>query len=133
VRVNLRKVHLLTMCLLLFGCSNEQSARDKFFNETLSCPSPALGEFEGWGESGTQHICKIKHGPFIAWENGYVNIRGQYENGKEVGEWLWYDVKGNVQVRGQYENGKEVGEWFWYDASGTVVKKINHSKTQPGK
>ncbi len=107
--MNLLKAHSLTICLLLFGCSNEQSINDKFFNETLSCPNPALGEFEGWGKSGTIHICKIKHGPFVGWENGYV------------------------QLRGQYENGKEVGEWFWYDASGTVVKKVDYPKTQTGK
>jgi len=107
--MNLLKAYSLAISLVVLGCSNQQSARDKFFNETLSCPSPALGEFEGWGESGSIHICKIKHGPFVAWENGYVHIRGQYENGKEVGEWLWYD------------------------ASGTVIKKIDYSKTQPGK
>ena len=79
------------------------------FKESLSCPSPAQGEFDGWGKTGTIHICKITHGPFVAWENGYVHLRGQYENGKEVGEWLWYD------------------------ANGTVVKKIDYSKPQMGK
>ena len=99
----------MVLCSLLFGCSNEQSPRDEFFNESLSCPSPAQGEFDGWGKTGTIHICKITHGPFVAWENGYVHLRGQYENGKEVGEWLWYD------------------------ANGTVVKKIDYSKPQMGK
>lgn len=109
VRVSLLKKNSLAICLLLFGCSNEQDTTDKFLNEKLSCPSPAVAEFEAWGKSGTQQICKIKHGPFVAWENGYVHVRGQYENGKEVGEWLWYD------------------------ASGNVVKKIDYSKTQTEK
>jgi len=109
IRVNLLKAQSLTICLLVLGCSNEQNTADKFFDEKLACPSPALGEFEGWGKSGTIHICKIRHGPFVAWENGYVHLRGQYENGKEVGEWLWYD------------------------ASGTVVKKVDYSKSQTEK
>ena len=104
MRVDQLKTSSLITCLLLFGCSNEQNAANKFFNEKLSCPSPAVAEFEAWGKSGSQQICKIKHGPFVAWEGGYVHIRGQYENGKEV------------------------GVWYWYDANGKVVKQIDYSK-----
>ncbi|MCI1278361.1 MAG: hypothetical protein LKG23_05180 [Nitrospira sp.] len=109
MKVKLLPTHLFTIYLLLCGCSNGQNTADKFFTEKLSCPSPAVAQFESWGKSGTQHICKIKHGPFVAWGNGYVHIRGQYENGKEVGEWLWYD------------------------ANGAVVKKIDYLKTQTDK
>jgi antitoxin component YwqK of YwqJK toxin-antitoxin module len=89
------KIFLLVGLLLLFGCSNEKESSN-FFNEKLTCPSPAMDEFQPWGKSGTQHICKIKHGPFIAWENGYVHVRGQYDNGKETGVWYWYDKNGSV-------------------------------------
>jgi len=97
--------------LVLQGCSDDKpsGAYKEFLEEKIVCPSPAVAEFQAWGKSGTQHICKIKHGPFVAWENGYVHIRGQYENGKEVGVWLWYDAGGNV------------------------VKKIDYSKTQTEK
>lgn len=95
--------------LLLTGCSNSESADHEFFMEKISCPSPAVDEFQPWGKSGIQHICKIKHGQFVAFENGYVHIRGQYENGKKV------------------------GLWFWYDASGNIVKTLDYSKTQTEK
>ncbi len=81
---------------LLSGCSNEQSATNKMFDAKLSCPSPAIAEFEPWGKSGSQQVCKIKHGPFVAWEGGYIHVRGQYENGKEAGTWYWYDASGKV-------------------------------------
>ena len=89
------------MCLLS-GCSNEQSATNEFFNEKLSCPSPAVAEFEAWGKSGSQQICKIKHGPFVTWEGGYVHVRGQYENSKEVGVWYWYNASGEVEKQIDY-------------------------------
>lgn len=89
------KIILLVGLLLLFGCSSEKE-NSNFFNEKLTCPSPAMDEFQPWGKSGAQHICKIKHGPFIAWENGYVHVRGQFENGAESGIWYWYDKNGTV-------------------------------------
>src|SRR5436189_6462472 len=76
--------------------SIEKSASDDFFTEKISCPTPAVDEYQPWGKSGTQHICKIKHGPFVAWENGYIHIRGQYEYGKDTGAWFWYDAGGKV-------------------------------------
>jgi hypothetical protein len=85
--------------LVLSGCSNKASANDEFLSEKISCPSPAIDEFAPWGKSGTQHICKIKHGPFVAWESGYVHIRGQYEYGKEIGVWSWYDASASSLSR----------------------------------
>ncbi|MGZ4012549.1 MAG: hypothetical protein ACXVLF_16435 [Flavisolibacter sp.] len=96
MKVNLLGISLLIACLLLFACSNEQSDSDGFFKEKLICPAPAIAEFERWGKFGTQQVCKIKHGPFVAWEGGYIHVRGQYENGKETGVWYWYDNNGRI-------------------------------------
>jgi hypothetical protein len=43
-----------------------------------------------------QHVCKITHGQFVAFEDGYVQVRGQYDNGREVGTWYWYDSAGRI-------------------------------------
>lgn len=96
------KLSLLLVALSLFGCSDKKSNADSFFAEELACPSPAVAEFQAWGKSGTQHVCKIKHGPFVAWEGGYVHVRGQYENGKKTGVWYWYDKNGNVEKKIEY-------------------------------
>lgn len=95
---------IVCLSLLSSGCSNEQDSTNKFLNEKLSCPSPAVAEFEAWGKSGMQQICKIKHGPFVAWEGGYVHVRGQYESGKEVGNWYWYDASGKVVKQIDYSS-----------------------------
>jgi hypothetical protein len=79
--LNGRAIWILAV-LLLGGCSKDDPAKKAFFHEGLSCPAPSEEEFAAWGESGTAHICKIKHGAFVAFENGYIHIRGQYDQGK---------------------------------------------------
>jgi len=98
---------VFTAAIFLSGCNVDQKAKGKFFSEKLACPTPAVDEFQPWGRSGVQHICKIKHGAFVAWENGYVHIRGQYENGKEVGLWRWYDSNGKVVREMNYSQQKK--------------------------
>jgi hypothetical protein len=93
---------LLPLISLFSGCAQDNSAKKAFLDEKISCPPPAVEQFEPWGKSGSQHICKTKHGPFVAFENGYVRIRGQYDNGKEVGVWRWYDAAGKVEKEIDY-------------------------------
>jgi hypothetical protein len=90
------------IALVLPACRPENGESDPLANEQLDCPAPALGEYEGWGKSGIQRICKIKHGPFVAWEAGYVHIRGQYENGKETGVWTFYGADGEIEKQIDY-------------------------------
>lgn len=92
----------LLVVLLISGCARHNAAKQSFFDEKLSCPSPAIDQFEAWGQSGSQHVCKVKHGPFVAFENGYVHIRGQYDNGKEAGVWRWYGEAGKVEKEIDY-------------------------------
>ncbi len=90
------RIGLLIACFALSSCSVGGSDTSKFFDEKLACPPPAEAEFGAWSKSGSHQVCKIKHGPFVAWEGGYVHVRGQYEMGKESGVWRWYDRQGNV-------------------------------------
>lgn len=80
------------------------SSEKGFFEEKIICPSPALNKFEPWGQSGSRHICTLDHGPFVAFENGYVHIRGQYWYGKEVGTWKWFGPGGNVEKEIKYSD-----------------------------
>ncbi len=92
--------------ILLVGCSQESEGLKTFYNEDVKCPSPSVEEFSSWGKSGIQHVCKMKHGAFIAWENGYVHIRGQYVYGKEDGIWYFYDSTGKVEKTIDYSSTK---------------------------
>lgn len=87
----------LVVVLQLGACAKETPAQRAFFKESLSCPPPSQAEFTPWGKTGSEHVCKIKHGPFVAFENGYVHVRGQYDQGKESGVWRWYGADGKVE------------------------------------
>jgi len=65
-------------------------------NENLKCPPPAIPHVPRYRKSGVFLICKFNDGPFVAVENGYIHIRGQYKAGRHVGLWENYDKDGNV-------------------------------------
>lgn len=87
---------LLIGCCLSSCSDRGNGSEAALLNEELLCPEPAVAQFEPWGKSGSQKICKVKHGPFVAWESGYVHVRGQYDNGTKAGVWRWFDKDGNV-------------------------------------
>ena len=91
------------------GCTNDNAAKQSFFGEKLDCPPPAIAEFGSWGQHGSQHVCKITHGPFVAFEEGHVRLRGQYDNGREVGTWRWYGTDGKVEIEVTYPATVEGG------------------------
>lgn len=82
----------LAVCLAACGSNDAK----EIFSEDIGCPSPSVAQIEPWGKSGSQQICKIKHGPFVAWEDGYIHLRGSYRNGEKDGVWKWYDRAGSV-------------------------------------
>lgn len=75
----LRSSLMLAMVACISACGNKEDA--KSFAEKYFVPSPAVSQVEPWGKSGSQEICKIKHGPFVAWEDGYVHLCGSSEAG----------------------------------------------------
>lgn len=106
MRLIRRSARLATVAFLLLGCDDNATGTNNNLAEKIVCPAPAIAEVEPWAKSGTQQVCKIKHGPFVAWEAGYVHVRGQYENGRESGVWRWYDSKGNVVKEMVYSSGQ---------------------------
>jgi hypothetical protein len=95
---------LVVTCVCLIACS-KGGEESRVSNEDLHCPAPAMAQFEPWGKSGTQQVCKIKHGAFVAWESGYVHVRGQYDMGQKSGLWRWYDKEGKVIKEVDYSTG----------------------------
>lgn len=93
---------LIVVALALQACAPESGGSDPLAGEKLDCPTPAIEEYEGWGKSGISRICKIEHGPFVAWEGGYVHLRGQYDQGKKSGVWTWYTPDGRVAKQIDY-------------------------------
>lgn len=50
--------------------------------------------------------------------NGEVAQTGFYTKANKLqGEWVSYDANGNKTAVAQYENGKKVGTWYFYQDS----------------
>jgi antitoxin component YwqK of YwqJK toxin-antitoxin module len=55
-------------------------------------------------------------------ENGKKNSESNFKNGLNDGySMVWYP-NGNVRYFGDYANGKKVGEWTFYNEKGEFVK-----------
>lgn len=93
---------LVAVCAAFAGCSKSSKQSQAYFNEHLACPKPAIEQFEPWGQSGSQHSCKIADGPFVAFESGHVRIRGQFKYGQRTGIWRWNKADGTVEKELDY-------------------------------
>jgi antitoxin component YwqK of YwqJK toxin-antitoxin module len=61
--------------------------------------------------------------------NGNIEQQGTFNSeGKLHGEWVSYDVNGKKLAVGNYDNGKKVGKWkFWQDG---VVKEVVYKNSR---
>lgn len=62
---------------------------------------------------------KVQHGPAAAWyDNGLPQMKGQYAQGKRVGQFSWWHASGNKELEGSYDAGKKSGRWIWWHENG---------------
>ena len=63
--------------------------------------------------------------------NGVVSQIGAYTlDGELQGEWLSYDTEGKKSISANYDNGKKVGKWFyWNNTTLTEVDYTNNAIT----
>lgn len=59
-------------------------------------------------------------------DNGMISQTGSYtKDGKLQGDWLSYDINGKKLVSAQYDNGKKVGKWFYWN--GDTLKEVDYT------
>lgn len=59
-------------------------------------------------------------------EDGSVAQTGFYNKANKLqGEWTSYDTEGNKTAVAQYESGKKVGTWYFYD--GDNLKEVSYN------
>lgn len=56
-------------------------------------------------------------------ENGRVNISGEFLNNKKEGDWKWFDKQGGKDMEGQFVKDQQSGNWIYYYPSGKVRTK----------
>lgn len=61
-------------------------------------------------------------------ENGQISQKGTFDlKGKLHGQWISFNELGETLSRGQYDNGKRVGTWhFWEDG---IIKEVQFDQT----
>lgn len=90
---------VIVISAFICACSHDSGSNKNYellSSEAITCDPPAQVEVQPWGKGGLSRFCSIKSGMFVTAEDGYVHLRGQYEAGKQVGIWRWYDRDGNV-------------------------------------
>lgn len=77
-------------------------------------------------------------------ENGNLSIKGQYNNGKKLGQWIYYNKLGSIETMRTYdEKGNKISEIFFcengfidsyntyqYNKDETKVQEFNFNKSQ---
>jgi antitoxin component YwqK of YwqJK toxin-antitoxin module len=64
-----------------------------------------------------------RHGECMSFfQNGSRQSLNTYKEGMLNGDYRVWHENGELQIEGQYENNKEVGEWVFYDKDGNVKK-----------
>jgi antitoxin component YwqK of YwqJK toxin-antitoxin module len=59
-------------------------------------------------------------------DNGVESQIGFYTtDGKLQGEWLSFDTKGDKTVSANYDNGKKVGKWFYWNDK--TLKEVDYT------
>jgi len=63
-------------------------------------------------------------------DNGVVSQTGTYTlDGKLQGEWLSFNTEGKKIISANYDNGKKVGKWFYWNNDKTVkIVDYNQNK-----
>lgn len=60
------------------------------------------------------------------YDNGVVSQTGYYTlEGKLQGEWLSFDTEGKKNISANYDNGKKVGKWFYWN--GKTLKEVDYT------
>ena len=57
------------------------------------------------------------------YENGEINYKGDFVNGKKVGLWIAYYYNGQLEYKGNFDNGKKNGIWEYYSVSGNILEE----------
>lgn len=59
--------------------------------------------------------------------DGSVKAEGNYDNGKQTGNWKYYHSNGKLEQTGKFNNqGKPEGTWRWFFDSGQLLKEENY-------
>jgi antitoxin component YwqK of YwqJK toxin-antitoxin module len=106
----MRSSTFILVCLLLLSC--EQVTTEKI-TQTWDDGSPRT--IMVYNEDGSELIKQI-----VYYNNGNLNIEGEFNEGERHGTWTSYYVAGSLWTINNYENGVLEGEYLMYNENGTL-------------
>ena len=66
------------------------------------------------------------HGPFEAYQQGNIQAKGRYKEGKLHEEKKTYYSNGTVYEKASYQNGIKTGVWEYYKINGALMRRITY-------
>lgn len=87
----------------------------------------------GFSQESSQKIKTVQKGDLIEATyfdaNGNIEQQGTFnKDGKLHGLWVSFNAEGEKITSGNYENGKKVGKWlFWND---DTIKEVDYNNSQ---
>ncbi|MCW2120989.1 toxin-antitoxin system YwqK family antitoxin [Flavobacterium sp. 7A] len=62
------------------------------------------------------------------YDNGQVQQKGAFKDGKLQGEWVSYDENGKKIAIAEYNNGEKVGKWFHWSQG--MLNEVDYSNNR---
>jgi TonB family protein len=59
------------------------------------------------------------------YENGKIEIKGSYLNGKKHGEWTYFYKNGQIKQQGKYVLNNQSGKWLSYFENGEIKEELD--------
>ena len=119
---------MLSLCA---SCRNASSTVEEWpgrapaFNMIgFECGEGMSESTEAWAAAGKAKGClkgEERHGRWLFWEEGYVNLEGFYRVGVKHGVWTVFNQDGSAFVRLSFEDGKMTGKTYYTIPPGVRV------------
>jgi antitoxin component YwqK of YwqJK toxin-antitoxin module len=90
----------------------------------FECGKGMLESTEAWSKFGMAKGCvrnDERHGRWLFWEEGYVNLEGFYRHGTKHGAWTVFNEDGSPFVRLFFENGTVIGKQYYHIPAGVRI------------
>ena len=99
----------------------DKYGREKLYKETFFFPGEKKYIVLQYDEQ------EQRDGVCISWyENGNKNSEARYVHGKVDGKYRVWHENGKLFYKGQYDMGREIGVWTFYDTLGVKTKEVSH-------
>ncbi|MFT4540035.1 MAG: antitoxin component YwqK of YwqJK toxin-antitoxin module/lysophospholipase L1-like esterase [Planctomycetota bacterium] len=99
--------------------------------EPLQLEAPVDGKYAKYADDGSvelrgEYLDGFQHGEWTYFHaNGKQRARGEWKVGERQGDWRWWYADGKDQKRGSYVDGQEEGEWEeWYPDGGPRLTNV---------